>query len=134
MRHEFDSEVRDDADRFALAKRAASLLDEASAGTAVEAWASWRRPSQELRINPARFILVLKHSAPILPEEMPPLLEVEIQDAVGIVVTKGIHELDVPDLRYRMIRLWGDVLEARSKLLMRRLVESTGPDEELILQ
>jgi hypothetical protein len=134
MLHEFDPALQADPDRFALAERAASLLDEASAGTSVEARATWRRPSQDLRVNPARFILVLKHFAPTLPEEMPPLLEVEIRDTVGTVVTKGIHELDVPDLRYRMIRLWGDVLEVRSKLLMRRLVESVGPDEELVLQ
>ena len=51
-----------------------------------------------------------------------PLVEVELQDDLGLALRETVFADDEPSLRGRIIRIWGNFLELRSGLLLRRLM------------
>ncbi len=116
MIHEFDDALRADPDRFALAQKAAKLLDAITVNTFVRATAVWRLLTTWSKDAP--------WNQP--PHRSPVVLEVEFRDDEGTVHVGHISEYERDDpreLKYRMARIWGDLLEQRSFLFYTRLVE-----------
>ena len=112
MQHEYDPALLADEPAAAIARRAAGELDYQSDGTAIPARAYWRLPTVGPVLGPK------------------PVVEAVIRDETPVELTLRLnaHELSDNDLRYRMIRWWGDVLEARSNVLMARRLAAVGAD------
>ena len=119
MEHYFSPELLAEAKPAELARRAAEHLDMQSMGTAIPATAHWRLPTVP--------VPELKTEPPIGRT----LVEVNVKDGTGVDAWQWFRERDFDDdiLRYRTIRLWGDVLEGRSKNLLRQLTEAAPAEE-----
>ena len=115
MIHEFDEALRADPERFALAEKAAKLLDDVSLRTVVKTKARWRLPPSDSANAPRN-----------LPPYEAPVVEVELRDDQGTehIGAITLYERNDPlELKYRMSRIWGDLLEERSFLFYSRLAE-----------
>ncbi len=115
MKHDFSDALRADPVRFELAQRAAKLLDAITVNTFVRATAVWR------------LLTTWSEGAPWnKPPHSPVVLEVELRDDEGTVHIGHVNEYERDDpreLKYRMARIWGDLLEQRSLLFYSRLAE-----------
>ncbi len=119
MIHEFEDALRADPARYELAQKAAKLLDAITVNTFVKATAVWR------------LLTTWSESAPWNkqpPRYSPFIVEVELRDDEGTLFIGHISEYERDDpreLKYRMARIWGDLLEQRSFIDSYRLVEPT---------
>ncbi len=115
MKHEFSDALRADPERFELSQKAAKLLDSVSLRSIVRATSHWRLPTTGSVAAPWN-----------QPPYEVPVIEVELHDDQGTehlgVITR--YERDDPlELKYRISRIWGDLLEQRSFLTHIRYLE-----------
>ncbi len=100
MKHEFSDALRADPERFELAQKAAKLLDDDTRQTVVRADAEWRLPADSVAV----------------PYVGRSLVEVELRDRKGTSSVSQLFESDrdsILELRYRIARIWGELLDNR---------------------